>query len=157
MKIPKTFLPEKNLEKKVNELSKEDYKKNENAYSENPSFIELSERTAPVFDNIVKIVYGKHSEYNIIKLTEMPDPYNGWIDLLVTDYESERYYCTFFDAKSEEGIELKNKFLKSYKSNNIYDFKPHKKFGVKGKLVKEGYTNDFWWFVLKADEVHKKD
>jgi len=152
MKVPKIFIPEKNLEKKINELSKEDYKKNEN-----PNFTELNERTALVFDNIVKIVYGKHSEYNIIKLTEMPDPYNGWIDLLVTDYESERYYCTLFDAKSEEGIELKNKFLKSYKGNNVYDFKPHKKFGVKGKLVKEGYTNDFWWFVLNADEVHKKD
>lgn len=156
MKIPKIFLPEKDLKEKVNSLLNGDYKEYKKVYSENPNLTEVNERTGLIFENIVKIVYGEHS-CDIIELAEVPDPYNGWVDFLVTNHESERYYCTIFDSKSEEGVELKTKFLKSYKGNNVYDFKPHKKFSVKGKLVREGYTNDFWWFILKADEVYKKD
>ncbi len=153
MKIPKIFVPDRNLEKKVNELSKEDYKKKVYNYSNPPSLEEIEERTRPIFEDCLKTVYGKH-RYHFIKLEGVPS--QGWIDFTITNYEAKRYYCTLFDAKSEKGVKLKNKFLKSYKGNNVYDFKPNKKFSVKGKLVKEGYTNDFWWFVLTADEIYKK-
>lgn len=154
MKIPRTFMPEKNLEKKIKTLSKENYKRS-NTYPEDPSFEELSERTRPVFESIAKTVYGKQSS-NIIKLTDMPKPYMGWIDSIIGNYEPKSYYFTLFDEKSRKGVELKDKFLKSYKGNNVYDFKPHKQFSVKGKLIKEDYTNGFWWFIITADEVYKK-
>lgn len=156
MKVPKIFLPEKDLEGKINDLSKESYKKRIRPDSDPPSLKELRERTNPIFEDCLKTIYGER-RYHSINLEGVPDNYRGWIDFTITNnYEAKTYYCTLFDAKSEKGIELKNKFLKSYKGNNVYDFKPYKKFSVKGKLVKESYTNDFWWFILTVDELYKK-
>ncbi|MBM3200677.1 hypothetical protein FJZ53_07085 [Candidatus Woesearchaeota archaeon] len=156
MKIPNSFVPEKDLEEKVKDLSNKKCKKSIPGPFTPPKLEELRERTNPIFEDCLKTIYGKR-RYHFISLEGVPDNYQGWIDCIITnDYEGKTYYCRLFDSKTEEGIKLKNKFWDGYKGRRIFDFKSHETFSIKGELVKEGYNNDFWWFLLTVDEVYKK-
>lgn len=152
MKIPKVFIPDKDLEEKIKNLSKKNYKVSKKAYSENPSFTEISERISPILENFEKTVYGKKSQ-NSIQLESIPDNYRGWIDFFDTNYESfKRYYCTMFDLQLKEGRTLQRIFSNSQREYRTYHFKPNSSFEMKGKLIKKGYINGFKWYILKTDE-----
>lgn len=156
MKIPKTFVPEKDLEEKISDLSKNYCIRKNNLDPKNLSMEELEERTKPIFECVLKTIYGKR-RYHSIDLEGVPDNYQGWIDFIITNnYESKTYYCTLFDLKSKHGEAWKEEFDNSYKGECTYDFKPGNEFSVKGKVIKEGLTNDFWWYLLRIDEVYNK-
>ncbi|MBM3199718.1 hypothetical protein FJZ53_02185 [Candidatus Woesearchaeota archaeon] len=148
MKLPKTFMPEKDLEEKINGLSKECYEPRLKNLQEKPTLEDLQERTKPVFESVTETIYGKDFE-NTIGIDSVPDCYAGFLDFILKGYESVRYYCALFDLNSEKGCEWRDKFLNDYKGEGLYEFKPDSTFNIKGRLIKEGITNDFWWYIIK--------